>query len=96
MSGNNGNNGNGGNGGNCGSCATWRAARLRFLYDEITRLSNALSEAGATASITVDGVSTTFDRAGTLATIKEYRREIAALEGRSSSLKTFGLGGPWR
>lgn len=85
-----------GNNGSGGSCATWRAARLRFLYDEIARLSSALSEAGAAASITVDGVSTTFDRAGTLAAIKEYRREIATLEGWSSSLKTFGLGGPWR
>lgn len=87
MSGNSGTNGNG---------AAWRAERLRFLRDEITRLSNALAEAGAAASITVDGVSTSYDRAGTLATIKEYRREIAALEGRSSALKTFGLGGPWR
>ena len=65
---------------------TWRAGRLDFLYREIEKLSTELSSAGVASSISVDGVATTFDRAGVLAQIKEYKREIASLEGRSAPL----------
>lgn len=76
--------------------SAWRAARLDFLYVEVERLSVALSDVGVCASISVDGVSSAIDRAGTLQLIDRYRREIASLEGRDAPMKTFDISGTWR